>query len=382
MKTLLLAKLAYLYYYAARIIIRFYSWVPGFYRHHSLNSFEPKVGIEAGPQGWQSIELKELYQSACEYFGNQSVARFVIDRTAPYPPQLEKFISDNRITHFLYDPRAGRSESEQNYFKAWKDSFAVLIILSRYQVVPIGYLTDISVRLWRCQVSVVTSLRGVVVTFMHPRPARPMFPHRRILGPSLMPFSLQTLQYLETQKASLTHAQQIENVVRFTGSLYEPRTTFLNQFKEIMGDLADIRGRALGSKRQTDETYWMWICSASIIITTAEQIHQPGADLRHIPQLVYRCLEVLAADTLLLAPIVPGIERYFVPEKEFAAFSNLEEACSKARYYLEHPSEARVIASAGHAKAKVLIACHVFWLQIDSVLGEDGFLIRRCIFAG
>ena len=31
----------------------------------------PKIVIEAGERGWHSIELKELYQSAVEYFGEE-----------------------------------------------------------------------------------------------------------------------------------------------------------------------------------------------------------------------------------------------------------------------------------------------------------------------
>jgi hypothetical protein len=250
------------------------------------------------------------------------------------------------------------------------DSLSVALILARYRVVPIVYLTDLAYRQWRCQAAAVSATKGVVVTFMMPSRVQPMFPHRRLVGPCLMPFSIQTLRYLENLRAELEPQGQLSNVVRFTGSMYEPRATFLRNFKAVMGGKADIRGRELGTQRQTDETYWTWIVSANIVITTADQFSQPGADMRHVPHMIYRYLEVLAAGSLLLAPAVPGIERYFVPGQDFVAFANLEEATYKANYYLEHQAEAKAIAAAGHAKAAKLIECHIFWMQIDTALAS------------
>ena len=373
MKIPWVARLPFLYYYVALAILRFVAWIPGYYKRPCKNrDRSPRLGIEAGPQGWQSIEFKELYQSACEYFGENAVARLVLDRSRPYPPQIRDFIINNGITHYLYDPRAARPESEQNYWTAFVDSLSVAFILARYRVVPIVFLTDLSLRLWRCQAAIVSSISGVVVTFMMPRLIQPIFPHRRLVGPSLMPFSIQTLYYLQGLKAELERTNQVDNLVRFTGSLYEPRTTFLKDFKDVLGERADIRGRELGTKRQTDEVYWTWIASANIVITTAFQFNQQGADMRHIPNMVYRYLEVLATGSLLLAPAIPGIERYFLPDKEFVAFCDLEDACSKAIYYLEHEVEAKSIALAGHDKAMKLIGCHTFWMQIDASLGSMG----------
>jgi hypothetical protein len=369
----LLARLPVVYSLVAWVLLQLLAWMPGFYKRPRAQEGQQHtvLGIEAGVPGWQSIEFKELYQSSCEYFGEASVAKLTIDRSQPYLAQVMRFISEQAITHYLYDPRTGRPESEQTYWTALVDALSVAVVLARYRVVPIVYLTDLAYRLWRCQAATVSSRKGVVVTFMMPRRIQEMFPHRRLVGPCLMPFSIQSLRYLETLKTELVSQGQVTNVVRFTGSMYEPRATFLKHFKEVMGDQADIRGRELGTQRQTDEAYWTLIASANIVITTADQFFQPGADMRHVPHLIYRYLEVLAAGSLLLAPAVPGIQRYFVPGQEFVPFANLEDACEKAEYYLEHSTEAQAIAKAGHAKAAKLIESHIFWMQVDAALGSS-----------
>ena len=374
MTSSLIGLLPYLYYFTA-IILAFVLKLatPLTLKKSSVKRTKHAIGIAAGPKGWQSNELKELYTSAVEYFGKAHVYKLYVDRSKPHAPQLDSFIRQYQITHFIFDPRAWRQESDQNYFNALSDSLAILRVLIIHGVVPLGYLTDISFRIWRSQAAVVTSLNGIVVTFAHPKPFQHIFPHSRILGPSIMPFSIKTLNKIKSRKNELIRLRKISNVVRFVGSLYEPRISFLNQFKTIMGTRADIQGRSFGSERQPEYQYWDSIASAAIVITTAEQVIRPGFDLSSVNQLVYRYLEVMAADSLLLAPWVMGMERYFVPGVDFVVFSDLNDACKKAHYYLDRPDEARKISKSGHAKASALINCHAFWLQADAALSIKGF---------
>jgi len=58
------------------------------------------------------------------------------------------------------------------------------MLLLKHGVVPILFLTDLAVRSWRTQAAVVSACRGVVICFMSPRCVGPIFPHRRLLGPS------------------------------------------------------------------------------------------------------------------------------------------------------------------------------------------------------
>ena len=339
------------------------------YRHRP-----PKIVIEAGERGWGSIELKELYQSAKEYFGAEAVVQLIVDREKDYLVQVERLLNNNPgITHYLYDPRTGRAEAEQNLANAFFDSLGVALRLSRFRVIPVAFVTDISYRLWRCQAAAVTARAGVVVSFMSNKFSRSMFPHQRLLGPSLFPMSKQRLEQLGALRASLEDAGRVDRKVRFIGSLYEPRTSFFKEFERLMGDRADIRGRGLGSVRKSDDEYWESIASSAIVITTAEQFDQPAADLSSVSHLVYRYLEVMAAGSLLLAPAVPGVETYFTPGVHFVAYESVSDAYEKAAYYLASSDDAEKVRRRGHLRARALIDSRSFWVQINSSLGPDGF---------
>jgi hypothetical protein len=376
LKSALLARLPWANFILAYLIIKILRilWT-GFYRKRA-NSINIKscLTIEAGAPGWNSLEFKEMFQSASEYYGVEFIKKVVIDKSIPYLPQLEAALQNNAISHYLYDPRTGR----QDFWGASFESLRVALLLARYRVVPIVYLTDLSVRVWRCQASAVTAVSGSVITFMMPKQIQTIFPHRRLSGPSLMPLSVKTLEYLEALRNNLLLANLIKNQVRFVGSLYEPRTTFLVEFNHCLSQtdhLVEVLGRDLGSARVTDEEYWTRLSSASIVLTTADQAVQSGTDFIWIPHLVYRYIEVLASGSLLMAQIVPGVTRHFVPNEHFVAYENLEDAVIKARYYLDNPDEAEKIRSAGHDRAAALIKTHSFWSQLESALGFESITI-------
>jgi hypothetical protein len=363
LRTSLLARLPHLYFGAAWTVLRLLSFLPFFYlRPNNTKDTKPCTAIEAGEKGWSSIEMKELVLSAAEFVGEPAVCKLVIDREKPYAKQVRLFLDANRVvTHYLYDPRAGRAEAEQTYLNCFTDSLKVAITLARRRITPIAYLTDASYRKWRCQASVVTSVSGGVTMFMCSEAAKPMLPHRRFFGPAIMPLSLITFRNLQGLRSSLVQSNAVENIVRFSGSVYEPRATFLKQFETELREKCDIQGRYLGSARRPEDWYWRNLASAAIVITTADQIEQDGADFPHIQQLVYRCTEALAAGALLLAPDVPGMRRYYEPGKHFVAFDSIADACAKANFYLENTSAARRIAEEGHKRAEQLVKDHIFW---------------------
>ena len=217
----------------------------------------PKIVIEAGERGWHSIELKELYQSAVEYFGEESVIRLVVDRDKGYLHQVSHLLLRiSGITHYVYDPRTGRAENQQNLWNALTDSLSMAVLLSRHGVIPVGLLTDIGYRYWRYQAAAVTATNGAVVSFMSNKYSQAIFPHRRLIGPSIFPMSVATLSNLKALRSKLEREGKIEKRIRFTGSMYEPRTSFLMEFEGLMGPAADIRGRELGSARKSDAEYW------------------------------------------------------------------------------------------------------------------------------
>ena len=372
-KYAILSRLAWPFFVSVYIVVQAVRVIPRFYQRAVMRNDVPScLAIEAGQQGWSSIEFKELERSATEFLGKTGFIKVTVDKSKPYVPQVRKVICNPMVTHYLYDPRTG----SQNFLTGMSESIHIAFLMARYRVVPVVYLTDLSVRLWRCQAAVVSVIRGVVITFMMPKRVQAIFPHRRLVGPSLMPLSVETLERLQKTRIDLIASNSIKNLVRFSGSLYEPRTSFLRQFESMLAltnHQSEILGRDLGSIRVTDDEYWRRLSSAAIVITTSEQAIQSGTDMVWIPHLVYRYLEVLASGSLLLAATVPGISRYFEPGKHFVSYDSIGDAVKKASYYLDNSKEAEKIRTAGHQKAVNLIRSHTFWVQIDTALGSESF---------
>jgi hypothetical protein len=368
----LLSRSAFFPYIIAKFILSLFIFEKYSYRQNGQKDRSTLLCIEAGTKGWESIEYKEIYKSAIDYVGVESIIKLEVIYDKDYIQQVNEVIKKRSITHYLYDPRTG----SQRYLSGLIQSIQLALLLYRNKIIPIVLLTDLSVRLWRCQAAIVSCKSGLVVSFMSPKKVHPIFPHKRLIGPSLMPFSNETLDYLVNLYNHDFHKSR-NHCVRFTGSLYEPRSSFLSQLKISLASTDhefEILGRAVGSTRVSDEEYWKRLSSASIIITTADQMLQSGTDWTWIPHLVYRYLEVLASGSLLMAPVVPGISRYFIPGVHFVPFSTVEDATDNARHYLSHPAEAEKIAKAGHAKAVHLIRSKCFWLQIDTALGHSTIL--------
>jgi spore maturation protein CgeB len=163
----------------------------------------------------------------------------------------------------------------------------------------------------------------------------------------------------------------------FTGSLYEPRTSILNAINVELnkkGLNIDIKGRNLGAKRFSDAEYWSNLVDASIVITTSSQICSNETDWDHLPHLIYRYLEVPASGSLLLAPIVPSIERFFKPNEHFVSFNSIEEAVEKIEFYLNNSEERKRIAMNGYLKAHSIINSNLYWVNIDLALGRHSLL--------
>jgi hypothetical protein len=329
------------------------------------------ICIESGIKGWELIEYKELIWSAIEYLSEENVKKIEINKSSNYIKQIQNAISKNKPTHYIYDARTG----SQNWFLGLVQAFRISIIFQINGIIPICLLTDLPIRAWRTQCGVVSSKRGLVVSLMSPKDIISIFPHERIIGPMTMPFSKKTgamLKNLVNNKSINKRA----NII-FTGSLYEPRTTILNSINEGLmkrGFEIEMKGRNLGTTKFADEDYWTRLVNASIIITTSNQISTKDTDYTHLPHLIYRYLEVPASGSLLIAPRVPSIERFFKQDEHFVSFETIEEAIDKIEFYLTHEKERVDLSKKGYEKAHSLINSNLYWIIIDAALGKYSLL--------
>jgi len=346
--------------------------LPNIYKVGSQKDIPSKIIIEAGIKGWESIEFKELQQSAIEYLSEGQVVRLEINKDNSYIKQVLSSIKRNRPTHFLYDPRTG----SQNCYFGFIQAFVLAHIFLIYKIIPISLLTDLSIRKWRLFSATVTAGDGITITFMHPKVMHPIFPHSRLIGPSLMPFSKKLLEKIELLRNESTDIKNNSNAI-FTGSLYEPRHTTLKNIQKnvaIFGGEFEILGRPIGSERVDDSTYWRRLINNGIIVTTATQVSQPGTDMTWVPHLLYRYLEVLSCGSLLVAHNVPGINRYFIPGVHFIDFESEMEAAEKILLFQKNSELRNKISNQGHLKAKNLINSNIFWVSIDNALGNKSLI--------
>jgi hypothetical protein len=322
-----------------------------------------------------------MYESACEYLGEGNIHQLIIRPEEDYLKQVSAVLRKRKPTHYIYDPR---TVSGNAVVKIWQ-SFKVAILLNKYAVIPIVILTDLSVRVARAQSVIVTAENGLVICFMSVREAKQIFPHNRLIGPCLMPFSVKTMNYLD----KIVRLKPIVGQARalFVGALYEPRKTILEEVQSRLtqrGYIFEIRGRFPGDARLADSEYWSQLSHADIVVTTACQGYhyktsqgrmvQQGADRIDIPQLVYRYLEVLASGALLVAPIVPNVSRYFTPWEHFIPFDTTDDAVNVISYFLDHDSERLKIAKRGRDRAQALISARCFWVMIDTNLQADAMI--------
>lgn len=366
-KNILLPKLFFIPYYLNFFMLKI---VALFSKKDNIKN--PTILISAGHRGWESIEFKEIFLSANEYLDNKgTVIKHVLIDNNNYIHEIMQLIRENKVTHVFYDPRTGF----QTFWKAYFESLRLSIIFTFYNVTPIIYQTDISNRIWRLKGALISSYSGITICFLSSKLISPIFPNKRLFGPFLMPFSIKTLRHIE----NLRNNSQINNhKATFIGSLYEPRTTILNYVKSKLNEKEldlEILGRELGSKRKPDDFYWQHLINSNISFTTSEQQNDNKLlDYNFIPSLVYRYTEALACGSLLIAPIVPGVEKYFKPGIDFIGFRSIEESVEKIEYSLLNFDEVQIISNSGNKKVRQLIEAQSFWLQLDTCLATKSIL--------
>lgn len=322
-----------------------------------------RIAVESGRIGWTHVFYEELWQSLVEYAESAELTRVVVDRDAPYAPQARAWTTAAGLTHAVIDLRTG----PQDWRGGLASAFGIAWRLGRRGVAPIVLLTDASLRRHRAQAAIITAHRGVVVTFMDRHRVRRMFPHRRIIGPLPMPVSRRRLDALPPA------ADQGDGTVVFIGSVYPPRSVFL----ERLGERLSERGVALrinGDKYGTsNEDYWRTLATSGVLVTTTLQgMPRDSMDWIWIQQLVFRFSEALAAGAVLAAPAVEGADRFFTPGEDFAPFGSLDEAVEVLARLATDPSERARLRVRGGATGRRLVQEQVFWRLIDESLASAG----------
>jgi hypothetical protein len=344
------------------------------FRVFGSNSSESKVSvlaIESGTKGWGLIEYEELLASAQEFFEPKNVVKVTVESSKSYLSSVKIALRNERITHYFFDPRTG----SQNAFLSLMQTFSIAVMLRRRGVVPIARLTDIPVIRWRFQCILLTSSNGVCVSLMSPKSIGWRIPHDRIVGPALMPLSKGRLRKLVSEKQEINPTTKPHVV--FVGAMYEPRASFISELKKELchRDIEiDLITRKLGEQRGASEIYWDRLVTADIIFTTAFQLHGRGIERIDEPHLVYRYTEACAAGALLIAQDVDGLENVLISGSDFLSYKSVIDAASQIEKAYKDKNLLRDIARNGIDAITREVMGDTYWLNIDKVLGNTGFV--------
>lgn len=339
------------------------------------NTFsKPKVLIEAGAQGWNSVFFVEFRESLKDYLSNAEISTSSINKNKVYVWQAVNSLKKEKPSHFCFDPRT----SSQKPMQALVDTTILLFCLGLWNITPIVILTDGSIRLWRYQAFLLTGSSGVVVTFLDAPSMGGLFPHSRVIGPSYMPISLKRLEWIDEQNLVTKQSELDFNEIFFLGSLYPKRSTTLENLQsELIARGSNVAIVIEEKSINTSiEDYWGKINSHFSLITTTQQQPSPSyqMDRVHIDQMVFRISEALASRKLLFCPNVLGMSRYFLEDVHFVGFESIADAADKIDYMFEHPNLAREIAFRGGERFREVTQGRVFWDEIDRLL--DSKLLR------
>lgn len=325
--------------------------------------------IEAGQAGWDEPApgLLEIEQSAREYLGSESVARLIVpNRRGGYLIRVWKSLREQRPSHYFYDTRTG----SQSPFWGAVQAVVVAALLFLFDVVPITILTNLPARRWRRQVSAVTANRGLVLVLIPRSLALEYFPHDRIIGPIFMPFSQARMTEIR-QGIPRNIADSEGQSVTFIGSVYEPRSTIIDQIRREF-DSSNLsftsHERSPGFPKIDQETYWEVLRNSAFLFTTADHILKRGADLGCPPHMVYRYTEALIAESCLIAP---DIGSGLVPYEHFIPFTDARTLKEDLSELLASPEKIENLRKQGARFIESRVSSQKWWREIDEALGQD-----------
>ena len=353
------------------LVGKFVGWLGG---KLSVQHFKEThyLAIESGEVSWNFFEFQQLLASAQEHYGVNSVVTLSIKDRESYVQDLRRFLSSYKVQKYLWDPRT----LSEHWARSWIQAFAVAFLFAQHQITPIAKLTDVQVRRWRSQTALITASQGVCISIMHPSRAMRWAVHRNLVGPAPMPLSLQWLESQSHSESGDGATFAGVGTVRFVGSLYEPRRSFLNELSERLAENSvqlEIFGRELSSRRLDVGTYLDLLRNSRIAVSTSRPSVLVGQDRIEEGHLVWRFFEAMAMGIPLVAEFVPGAEHLFESGVHYLSFSDLDEATLAVLEVVRDADLAAKLGKAGQQRVREICEHHSFWHIVDeAVIGSGG----------
>ena len=90
--------------------------------------------------------------------------------------------------------------------------------------------------------------------------------------------------------------------------------------------------------------------------------------------LIYRYTEALACNTLLVAPIITGSQRFIKNKVHYYGYKNIDEAVEIIKVLSSRPDVISTTSKNGHNRIKELVNTGVYWIQLEVLLKEKSVL--------
>lgn len=328
---------------------------------------EPQLAISAGAKGWESIEFKELYASAIEWLGPDKVKAVIFNPDISVRKELDG------CSHFFYDPRTGY-DYDKNYHAqrlgCCLRALKIGIICAWRGIALIAYDTDFSKRDWRQASYLASADKGFIFTLISSLaiPKSELW-HSRVCGPMPLALSSKLSNSFESRPLGSRNT-----LISFSGSLYEPRTSFINELKDkCHQDGIDllVNSKNIGGERRSDSDYWSDLLNSIFVVSTSSQSTEDELDFPEIKQMIYRFSEVLMTGACLISDVPDGVGRYFKSGEHFVAATTVNDVIEILHDYKQRPEYYSKIAQRGQKKAQAIADCSYFWNTINNALGSD-----------
>lgn len=145
--------------------------------------------------------------------------------------------------------------------------------------------------------------------------------------------------------------------ISFVGQAREARRAFLAQV-EAAGVCVHHQGGQRGDAPLTYDGYAALLRRSQLTINLAES--QTGG----VPHVKARVFEALSCGTLLLEQDNPATAHWLRPMEHYVPFTDAADLADKARYYRDHPDEARAIAQCGRDHVRAALSPAAFWQAV------------------
>jgi spore maturation protein CgeB len=137
--------------------------------------------------------------------------------------------------------------------------------------------------------------------------------------------------------------------VSFAGSRTPARAEWIRQLADL-GVPVQCYGYGWGDAVTSDELSEIFRNSVVSLNLAAGAAHRFADSVARANQIKARTFEVPGAGGFLLTENAPGLERYYVPERDIATFDNVRQAAAQIQRFLSDPALRDRIADAGYER--------------------------------